>query len=110
MTTLYGKSPEVWDALEGKGFPSIAALSKVFNSPKEMDAALGYAGAASKWGSGSNLPGAHSEVVAKLWLEANRPAQAKSDDCSTFMVVCRPAIGPKAVKILTMMGCEVVEI
>lgn len=120
MATIAEKYPATIKKLS-ETHPAIATAAWHFEKCSEMDEALGFSGAVSKWMNGSNTPGSRSEQTARLWLQANgklhahkpvepRIAAAQNPSVVTLMVVATPDIATKITRIAELMKCEVVEI
>lgn len=110
--------PGCAERLRKEGFPAIARMAELLPSPKAMDEALGFSGAASHWLAGRNGVSKIAERSAMLWLETyNKPgsvivtkAQPQPDETAVLMVICPRGKADKAMKVLGLMGCEVEEI
>lgn len=113
--SIYELSKETWDRIADEGFPHLRDMAKHFGRNVDMDAALGYANAVSRWRNGYGLPCKSSDRRARLWLE-NRAAEAanppqSAETAKILMVTCATgAVAEKALKVLAVLGCEVVEI
>ena len=131
MKTLASKHDEAFQRLINAGFPNIASMMTMFNRQCDMDRALGKHNAVNHWFSGRNTPSQGSERAAQLFMasmSANtgsakvqpEPAQevvettvmpaAAAEASDTLLVVCPPAKMAKVQKVLTLLGCEVVEV
>ena len=119
MMSLYDDNPENWDAIEKAGFPNLALMAKHFSRVNVMDEALNFASATSKWQNGGT-PSPRAERRAQAWVESNLKsispqsrlefADPKKQPKTTMMVECHDEIASKVQRVLTMMGCEVIEI
>lgn len=132
MKSLFDQSPETWGKLQEAGFESLAEMARRFTSGVDMDHAMGYTGATSKWHTGVNHPTRHSEKCAALWLKVDdlkksaqldlleQPAPAApsvpdqhpapQSAAETLLVFCPADKLAKVSKVLAMMGCEVTEV
>ena len=112
--SIYERHNDRWSALESQGYVSLAAMAKNFTSNPEMDIALGYANATSKWNSrADSRPGSQAESRAKAWLLSNKPnreLEQTTDDSFMFLCVASPESAAKVRKVLSLMGCEFVDI
>ena len=114
--TLYEKYKPKWKALAQAGFPNLAEMSKHFYMMGHMDHALGYASAVSKWcGRPNSRPQSKAEVRATEWMkgrirtDVQSPKQPEDTD-QTFLIICPPEKSAKVQKILTLLGCDFVDV
>lgn len=121
MKTIYDRNPNAWDLIEKTGRKNLATMAKHFTRCTDMDRALDYNSASSKWTRGF-LPSPRSERLAQAWVQNNLKntvpnpqsklelVQPKRQSSTTLMVECPGEIASKVQRVLTMMGCEVIEI
>lgn len=121
MRTVYDMNPQAWDLIDQMGRKNIVLMAKHFSRCCDMDEALEYNSAASKWNRGI-FPSPRSERRAQAWVEKNLKNTApnpqsrlelvepKKQQTTTLMVECHDEIASKVQRVLTMMGCEVVEL
>ena len=117
---LYSDHKDTWDALASEGRTGVAEMAKRFSIPSEMDRALGTSNAAASWASGRNKVSNIVETAARLWLKANtvdddlKPPTAYGSPTPlggrVLMVVCKDADADRAMKMLAILGCQVVEV
>lgn len=123
MTTLADKYPEAHANIRQRGYVHVAALMERFGRGVELDSALGMSNVTSAWCTQKAVPSARSEKAAKDFIcstqkvpdtSAPIPAitieHAAPDMPATLMVVCAADRAAKAVKVLELLGCEVVEV
>jgi len=120
MTTqsIYERHKTKWSSLELQGYVNLARMAKTFTFNPEMDLALGYVNATSKWNSrADSRPSRQAESRAKTWLLSNEPdskqkqtAPAKHDGSVMFLCVASLESSAKVRKVLSLMGCEFVDI
>ena len=112
--TLYAQNQPAFDALAQQGFPAICEMAKLFHRAHEIDRELGYENAASRWARGGK-PGAASERKCKEWLASRheRPPVPEVQAAAggvLFLGSCTKETFAKAQRVLTILGCEVVEV
>jgi len=110
---LYEDHKTAWDALAKAGKPSLGEMAKHFKRATEMDAALDLNNAASHWAAGRNGATMSSERAAAAWLERNAkpaPTPIATSQGRVLMVVCNDATAERAMKMLGILGCEVVDV
>ena len=120
MTTqsIYERHKTKWSSLELQGYVNLARMAKTFTFNPEMDLALGYVNATSKWNSrADSRPSRQAESRAKTWLLSNEPdskqkqtAPAKHDGSVMFLCVASLESSAKVRKVLSLMVCEFVDI
>lgn len=114
MKTLYEQKPEAWEKVAEHGAPCVAEMAKHFTTHQDMDNALGYIRASKNWSDRGGSVGAHSESKAHKWLAANKKhAQPPVHDAPTgqmFLVIATPEQAARAQKVLSLIGCEFVEV
>ena len=120
MTTqsIYERHKTKWSSLESQGYVNLARMAKIFTFNPEMDLALGYVNATSKWNSrADSRPSRQAESRAKTWLLSNKPnskqeqiAPAKHGGSVMFLCIASPDSEAKVRKVLSLMGCEFVDI
>lgn len=106
------------DELRAQGFPSIAEMAFQFDDTKDMSAALGYdRSAADHWYARRTTPATRSERKAREWLASRAapppsevPLPTKPPSGTILMAVCQPEQAAKVMKVLGLLGCEVVEV
>jgi len=114
--SLYEKHEPKWETLKLMGFPMLAEMSKSFYTMIEMDHALGYKNAVTKWcGNYGTRPRRDAERRANEWINKSRSVTAKirqdtSDTSQTFLIVCPPENSSKVQKILALLGCDFVDV
>ena len=134
--TLFEQYPENCAKLKQRGFHGIAEMANHFHQFSEMARAHNgsrYGSHIAKWMKGRSNPEWPSEVKARDWVDANLKTDcnyaqltmplpepgpvikitAPSMPVKTgavLMVVCPVGSPDKIIKVLGMMGCEVVEI
>jgi hypothetical protein len=112
VKSLYDQNPASWDKLEANGKPSIKEMSKHFTKCADMNRAINVQGA-SHWLAGRNDATMKSEKAAKEWLQSNmgKPAEKTTRGKNPmFLVSCDPSDTARLKAILSMIGCEVVEV
>lgn len=118
MTSLYEKHKAAWDKVAADGRTSLAEASRWFQTPREMDVALGFHNAVHHWIKGSPASRT-SDERARRWLEDQRkarpvelaPTLAPSvTHGALLLVACPPGADEKARKLLAFIGCEVTEV
>lgn len=67
--SLFERAPDIWAKVHDAGFTNLTAMAKLFSRPGDIDAALGYSNAASRWNSGYALPGPEAERLAAAYIE-----------------------------------------
>lgn len=117
MKTLYDKNRDRCEWLARNARGSIAEMAKHFSRVCDMDDALGYAGAASKWLNGHNYPASWSERRAKEWLDSQArsaaplpPSAPAVVETTLIAIAGSPENLSKLSRIAQMMGCEVVDV
>jgi hypothetical protein len=116
--TIYERHKSKWSSLESQGYVNLARMAKTFTVNPEMDIALGYVNATSKWNSRTNSrPSRQAESRAKTWLLSNEPKReqeqttpAENDGSVMFLCVVSVESAAKVQKVLSLMGCEFVDI
>lgn len=112
--TVYDTHPENWDRLARAGYENLAEMAKHFYICADMDRALGYQNAVSRWNTGNGYPARASEDRAKEWLDARKPKpepqKVVPQEGCILMVACSAAVAEKAKRVLAVLGCEVTEI
>jgi hypothetical protein len=113
--SIYDQDKAAWDRMAASGRPNLAEMAKRFGTAAEMDAALGLNGAVRHWAKGESLASTGTETAAKLWLEKHdKPKPELPSNGTTqgrvLMVVCNDATADRAIKMLAILGCEVVEV
>ena len=124
MKTLYEQNPDGVAALVDR-YPNVTEMMRYFSSPTDMATALGFTGggsAVNHWLRGANTPGNRSEKFARMWLEQHQkpktdpvkaPAKVAPEPVSggtILMVACPDALKDRVMKIMAMIGCDVVEV
>ena len=130
MKTLYDVHPDGVAALVND-YPNVTEMMRYFSSPTDMAAALGFTGggsAVNHWLRLTNTPGNRTERFAKMWLEQHRkppvapvvvaatapvfdaPAPPPTTGGAVLMVICPDSMKDRALKLLSVIGCEAVEI
>lgn len=119
MTTLYEQNPTAWDKMAVNGRVSLTEMAKRFTTVKDMDSALGLDGATRHWHRGDALAGMGTERAAAMWLKLQTtgnstpeptPEPKPATQGRVLMVVCNDATADRAMKMLAILGCEVVEV
>lgn len=123
MASLYEQNPEPWDRVAAYGHINIRELAKHVYSISEMEEIMGTRGGVRHWASSRTIPRRDKDHIARMWLEGRRasdnvaptpaPTSAPTPTASgepMFLVV--PPVGgrDRVEKVLTMMGCEIVEV
>jgi hypothetical protein len=132
MQTLAEKYPEAMKSLKAQGFVSLTKVCGQFVRGADMARALGMfpsSSGISKWMTGRNMPKWSAEIAAKKWLQAQKaedqavtcdvwkdtppakpepPMPAPTD---TILIVVAPAgKADKVQRVLSLIGCDVVEV
>ena len=68
MKSLYDQNPEVWGELASKGRGCLASMAKKFVKCADMDRALGFKNATSRWQGGRGFLAYGAENRAEHWL------------------------------------------
>lgn len=109
--------PEACAKLIAEGKPAIAEMARHFTDARAMSLALRYhPSAALHWLKGRKNASNASNAHAAAWLKANvaviAPATpaTTADDSPFLAVVCPPGRKTSILKMLAMIGCEVVEV
>ena len=124
MATLYDQNPGAWDAIGNKGFVHIKEMSKHFTKPSIMSEALGAVSAAQHWHAGRNMPTMPNEKKAQAYLErkgvkveiGSQPGgQAPleppaSNSAPLLLVAAKPSEIERVKKVLSILGCEWVDV
>lgn len=116
VDTLNKTYPEGYRQLKLRGYKYIPLLMEIYTKATQMDKALGYNGAASKWITLSNDPSNVSEEKAKnlynklLKTEDVIPEIKEPEKTHTFMLLVPKDNVSKVQKILEMLNCEFIEI
>jgi hypothetical protein len=124
--TIYDTNREECDKLYRRGFVNVVEMTRHFHRPSEMSRAIGgtFGSVVGRWIRGQNNPSYESEAKAKAWVDANlkgndverQPKQDAQQSAQrpqsgkVLLVACPDGQHEKVVKILAMVGCEVVEI
>lgn len=116
--TLYDNHKQACDRLSKEGFPAVAEMTRHFRIAADMDRALGYENATARWVGGRGLPGVGSERKARKWLDDAMSAKPAFPEppaggikaTNTLLVCCQPDQSAKVLRVLAMLGCEVVEV
>jgi hypothetical protein len=112
MITVYEEGPAAWDALESSR-PHMVQVAKLVHSNYEFDAAVGSINGCYKWRLGGTVPVSRFERNAKEWLDAQKavPVEEAPKATSAMLLVAYPAGGKdKVSRVLTLLGCEVIEV
>lgn len=122
MKTLYDQNSDMVATL-AEHYPNVAEMTRYFSSPTDMATALGFTGggsAVNHWLRGNNTPGNRSERFAKMWLDQHQkpapavaqksPAPVSASSGTVLMVVCPDDMKDRAMKLLSVIGCEAIEI
>jgi len=121
MTNLYEKHKNRFDELSKNGYSAIAEMAKRFTDHNDMAIELGYSnGTVRHWIDGSNGISAKSHRLVKDWLKRPdaiaaglRPETGTSDATNgdgLYLVTCPAGTQEKARKLLTFIGCEMIEV
>jgi hypothetical protein len=133
MQTIADKYPDAMKSFRAQGYVSLAKMCGHFVRGSDMARALGMfpsSSGISKWMTGRNMPKWSSEQAAKEWLQAQKVEQRQFDYAmpgplelardvppavaapasDTLMVVTPKGKHDKVLRVLQMMGCEVVEV
>lgn len=116
MQTLAQKYPVAHANMQRNGYTSVAKLLSTFYRQSDMDRALGLTGATHNWCMQKCLPSSPIEVRAAEFLagavtEKPRPSTTIQRPVnSEFIVVAPMDKVASAQKLLSLMGCEVVEV
>lgn len=116
--SIYERHRPKWSSLESQGYVNLARMAKTFTVNPEMDLALGYVNATSKWNSrADSRPSRQAESRAKNWFLSNEPkrdqeqiAPVTQDGSVMFLCIASPECAAKVQKVLSLMGCEFVDI
>lgn len=108
--TVYEKYRDQCEKLSKSGRKNIAEIAKHFEKPADIDRALGVSGAASHWYTGRNRVSNVMEASAGNWLKANASPAKHEASGELLLVTCPPGVSAKAAKVLSVLGCEVVEV
>ncbi len=132
--SLFDRAPDIWAKVHDAGFTNLTAMAKLFSRPSDIDAALGYSNAASRWNSGYALPGPEAERLAAAYIEKRTSeAQQAAEIAKQTVMDLTSAVNPgvavaapsghaiivvncdhdtaeKLRKVLTMMRCDFVEV
>ena len=116
--SIYERHKDKWASLEAQGYVSLASMAKILTVNPEMDLALGYANATSKWNSRRDTrPSRQAEARAKAWLLDNKTKveqehniPVKHDGSVMFLCIASPESAAKVQKVLSLMGCEFVDV
>ena len=110
------------ESLRARGFASIAAMGEYFERACDVDVALGFTNAASAWFYRGEKPSRDSEMKAAAWLRENMAASGQTEPDLPFQDVAEKTgemllvifpndqVKRKAVKVLGILGCEVVDV
>lgn len=120
MTSLYDQNPAAWDKVAADGFGNLAAASRLFTRPTDMDKAIGFNYAVHHWIAG-NKASRTSDERARRWLETQRkptaqqtlplaPVVAPVSKGALLLVACPVGTEDKARKLLAFIGCEVTDV
>jgi hypothetical protein len=112
--TLFDQRKDVWAKLESEGCTGLALMARHFDLCADMDRALGYTNATSKWHRGGT-PSINSERKARAWLAAQAKqvvddAPAATVTATILLVACANDVADKARRVLAVLGCEVTEV
>lgn len=121
MQSIFDRHKVKWTKLETQGYQSLAEMARRFSSNPEMDSALGYINAVSKWNCrADSRPSKSAERRAKEWLaERTYIGDAKqaatgvppASSAALLLVACpSPDVAAKVQRVLAMLGCEVTEV
>jgi hypothetical protein len=121
--SLYAQDQAAWDRIAAMGCESLMEMSKHFDLCADMDRALGFKNAAAKWHRGANRPSTEANMRARAWIvenvEQSDPAPVPSQmildlkdkpKVITMLVTCDSDQMQKVSRVLSILGCNVVEI
>lgn len=133
--TLYEQYKDGCDDLHRRGYVSIVQMMRQFNRICEMGRALGrFEKVIGRWARGTANPSWQAESIAAAWISANGSHRTKqerqasipqqkevhavndvnspkpSPDGLALMVICKSSAAAKVMRVLGVLGCEVVEI
>lgn len=120
MTNLYEKHKAAWDKAAADGRTNLAEAAKWFQTPREMEVAIGFHKAVHHWIKG-NPASRTSDERARRWLDDQRIALAVDPapapvpapvvtQAVLLLVACPLGTDEKARKLLAFIGCEVTEV
>lgn len=121
--------PGCVERLNKHGYHAIAIMAQHFKSAADLDRALGFKGASAHWLRGTGAISDHAKKASEMWVQLNlkQPAEQATPptktelvaepvvatgqpDASMFMLVIPAGKTERVLKVLTMMGCEAVEV
>ena len=106
--SLYEIHASKWKKIEDRGFTALPEMAKHFVRPMMMDHALQYSNACGTWFRDDDaFPSAESERRAQKWLDDQSDPK---DTDQTFLIICPPEKSAKVQKILTLLGCDFVDV
>ena len=123
MESLYDKHRQEFDRLASDGYSNIREAAKWFETPRQMDIAIGFNGAAIHWTKGERAS-TTSDRRCQMWLDSQRTRRVASTalDLSTtetepaksagslLFVACPAGTEEKARKLLAFIGCEITDV
>lgn len=130
MLTLKDRYAEAYADLKKRGYKNITAMMEVMGKPSEIDKALGYNAAASHWMNRKNPPSWLSEKKAGDWVSKHLDSEPADDphptnnsptldeiyahvfpeESDTFLAIIPADKRAKAMKLMTLIGIELVEV
>jgi hypothetical protein len=108
---LYDKNKADWDAI-ALYRPNAAKMASMFDDYASMENALGFGSSViSKWVQKRGGISQEAERRARTWLsKQDAPSAKKTTGAVVFLVACPDGTSEKAMRILTMLGCDVTEV
>jgi hypothetical protein len=124
MATLYDQNPATWNNIGNAGFVHIREMSKYFTKASMMSEALGAVSAAQHWHAGRNMPTMPNEKKAQAYLEARgievhiaprpgawTPVEPSPKSAGALLLVAtKPSEIERVKKVLSILGCEWVDV
>ena len=118
MESLYDRHRQEFDKLASDGYSNIREAAKWFETPRQMDVAIGFNGAAIHWTKGEKAS-TTSDRRCQMWLDSQRQPRQQSLPISAeppkaagslLLVACPAGTEEKARKLLSFIGCEITDV